>query len=188
MIFEALATICAGLFAGAAVYISLVQHPARLECGTELAATEFGPTYRRASRMQASLAAGGFLTALAAAFLGHELPVLAAGLVLGSVIPFTLLAMLPQVDVLTFKQRAQHTACLAAERRAHDGFDAQRGDHPGLPETLATGVQVHVGFAVEVLDGHGQLRGRGKNGNSGIHDIRLPSRHAPEPPVGSSPS
>ena len=95
MIFEALATICAGLFAGAAVYISLVQHPARLECGTELAATEFGPTYRRASRMQASLAAGGFLTALAAAFLGHELPVLAAGLVLGSVIPFTLLVMLP---------------------------------------------------------------------------------------------
>ena len=95
MIFEALATICAGLFAGAAVYITFVEHPARLECGTELAAREFGPSYRRASWMQASLAAGGFLLSLVAAFQGRGLPVLVAGVVLGSVIPFTLLVMLP---------------------------------------------------------------------------------------------
>jgi hypothetical protein len=42
--FEVLATLCAGLFAGAAVYITLVEHPARLECGTELAVREFGPS------------------------------------------------------------------------------------------------------------------------------------------------
>lgn len=95
MIFEALTTICAGLFAGAALYITLVEHPARLECGTELAATQFGPSYRRASWMQVSLAAGGFLASLVAAFQGHVFPVLVGGVLLGSVIPFTLLVILP---------------------------------------------------------------------------------------------
>jgi hypothetical protein len=57
MLFELVATLCAGLFAGAAIYITLVEHPARLECGTDLAVTEFGPSYRRAAIMQASLAA-----------------------------------------------------------------------------------------------------------------------------------
>jgi len=52
-----LTTLCCGLFAGAAIYVNLVEHPARMECGTEIAATEFGPSYRRAAVMQASLAA-----------------------------------------------------------------------------------------------------------------------------------
>ncbi len=34
---ELLATGCAGLFAGAAIYINLVEHPARVECGNALA-------------------------------------------------------------------------------------------------------------------------------------------------------
>ena len=59
-----LTTLSCGLFAGAAIYISLVEHPARLECGTELATTEFGPSYRRAAVMQTSLAAIGFVCAI----------------------------------------------------------------------------------------------------------------------------
>ena len=66
MLFELLATLCAGLFAGAAIYITLVEHPARLECGTELAATEFGPSYRRATVMQVPLAAIGLIAAVVA--------------------------------------------------------------------------------------------------------------------------
>ncbi len=52
MLLEMLSTLSAGLFAGAAIYISLVEHPARLECGTSLAITEFAPSYRRAAVMQ----------------------------------------------------------------------------------------------------------------------------------------
>lgn len=64
--YELIATLCAGLFAGAAIYINVVEHPARMECGTNLAFKEFGPSYRRATVMQASLAALGFLAGLAA--------------------------------------------------------------------------------------------------------------------------
>ena len=95
MLLELIATLCAGLFAGAAVYITLVEHPARLECGTALAATEFGPSYRRATLLQASLAAVGFLAALIAWIRAGELPVLLGGTLLGLVIPFTLIVILP---------------------------------------------------------------------------------------------
>lgn len=95
MLFDLLAALCAGLFAGAAMYITFVEHPARLECGTELAATEFGPSYRRATVMQASLAATGLIAALVAWVQGRGLAVLIGGLLLGMVIPFTLLVILP---------------------------------------------------------------------------------------------
>jgi Domain of unknown function (DUF1772) len=95
VVLELIATLCAGLFAGAAVYITLVEHPARLECGTQLAATEFGPSYRRASAMQASLAAIGLIAAVADWVRGDDLLVLIGGLILGAVIPLTLLVIRP---------------------------------------------------------------------------------------------
>ena len=67
MAFAILATLCAGLFAGAAVYINAAEHPARLACGTAAAVREFAPSYRRAAVMQASLAIIGLLAAVLAA-------------------------------------------------------------------------------------------------------------------------
>jgi Domain of unknown function (DUF1772) len=95
MFLEFVATLCAGLFAGAAIYLTVVEHPARLECGTALAATEFGPSYRRATVMQASLAALGSLSGLAAWARGAGWAVLLGGILLGLVIPFTLVVILP---------------------------------------------------------------------------------------------
>jgi hypothetical protein len=95
MLFELIATLCAGLFAGAALYITFVEHPARLECGTALAATEFVPSYRRATIMQASLAALGFVAAQAAWLLNGGGVVVLAGVLLGLVIPFTLIVIVP---------------------------------------------------------------------------------------------
>ena len=56
MTFLIIATLAAGIFAGAAIYVSTVEHPARVSCGTEIALREFAPSYRRGSIMQASLA------------------------------------------------------------------------------------------------------------------------------------
>jgi len=95
MILELVAMLCTGLFAGAAIYVSLVEHPARLACGPPLALAEFGPSYRRASVMQASLAVVGCLAAVAAWAQGSATAVLVAGLLLGAAVPFTLIVMLP---------------------------------------------------------------------------------------------
>ncbi len=93
--FEFVATICCALFAGAAVYINIVEHPARMECGTELAATVFPASYRKATVMQVLLAVLGLVSAVAAWAAGSGMWWLIGGLLLGSVIPFTLLVIMP---------------------------------------------------------------------------------------------
>ncbi len=95
MILELLSTLSAGLFAGAAIYINLVEHPARMECGTELAVTEFVPSYHRATIMQVALAIVGFLSATVAWWMGSAVWWLVGGIVFVAVIPFTLIFMFP---------------------------------------------------------------------------------------------
>ena len=53
---ELIAVLACTLFSGAALYITAVKHPARLSCGTEIALTQWAPSYKRATVMQASLA------------------------------------------------------------------------------------------------------------------------------------
>jgi hypothetical protein len=92
---EFVAVLSCSLFTGAAVYINLVEHPARMECGVEIAATEFAPSYRRATIMQASSAALGLLSSIGAWLAGATFWWLVAGALLGAVIPFTLTVILP---------------------------------------------------------------------------------------------
>jgi anthrone oxygenase-like protein len=123
MVYELIATLCAGLFAGAAIYITLAEHPARMECGTELAATEFGPSYRRAAPMQASLAGLGLAAAILAWMQGRGLLVLIGGLLLGAVIPFTLVVILPTnkrlLDIGLDRHSAETAALLERWGRLH---------------------------------------------------------------------
>jgi len=92
---EFVAVLACSLFTGAAVYISFVEHPARMECGVDIAAAEFPPSYRRASVMQRILAAVGLLSSIAAWLAGSTFWWAIAGVLLGSVIPFTLIVILP---------------------------------------------------------------------------------------------
>jgi hypothetical protein len=90
-----LATIAAGVFAGAATYVTVAEHPARLECGQALAVREFGPSYRRAAVMQVSLALVGLLASVVAWYQGAGVAWLAWGLLFGMLIPFTLVVIKP---------------------------------------------------------------------------------------------
>jgi hypothetical protein len=92
---EFIAVLGCSLFTGAAVYLSLVEHPARMECGVELAVAEFAPSYRRASILQATLAGVGLVSSIAAWLAGASFLWVVAGALLGSVIPFTLIVILP---------------------------------------------------------------------------------------------
>jgi Anthrone oxygenase len=92
---EIIAALAAGLFSGAAVYISLVEHPARVDCGPEVAVREFRPSYRRAAVMQADLTLLGTLTALAHFAVGGHAAWLIGGLLLAGLIAFTLVVVMP---------------------------------------------------------------------------------------------
>jgi hypothetical protein len=92
---EFFAVLACGLFAGAAVYVNLVEHPARMECGVEIAAAEFPPSYRRGTIMQVTLAAVCLLSSIAAWLAGATFWWVVAGVLQVSVIPFTLVVILP---------------------------------------------------------------------------------------------
>jgi uncharacterized membrane protein len=98
--FEFIAIFSCLLFTGAAVYITLVEHPARMECGTKVAATEFVPSYKRATIMQVGLAVVASVGAvLSWAFGGGMLWLLGAILIV-AVIPFTIGFIMPINQVL----------------------------------------------------------------------------------------
>ena len=95
MVFEALTVLCTALFSGAAVYITFVEHPARLACGTAVALSQWRPSYKRAAFMQAPLASLGFLSGVAAYIRGSGPVPLIAGVLLGALVPFTVFIILP---------------------------------------------------------------------------------------------
>jgi hypothetical protein len=95
MLLANLAVLATALFTGAAAYVSLVEHPARLRCSNEIALAQWRPSYQRGTVMQASLAIAGMLLGISAWLSTAGRVWLIAGVVLGSVVPFTLLVIFP---------------------------------------------------------------------------------------------
>ena len=95
MIPELVATFTSGIFFGAALYINLVEQPARVSCGVPLAVTEWRPSYKRGTLMQASLALIGSVAALLAWWLQGGAGWLIGGSLFLLVVPFTLIVILP---------------------------------------------------------------------------------------------
>ena len=90
-----IAVLATTIFAGAAIYINLVEHPARMSCSTEIAAAVWAPSYRRATVMQASLAVAGSLAGLAGWMLGAGDMWLVAALFILAVVPVTFIIIFP---------------------------------------------------------------------------------------------
>jgi hypothetical protein len=93
------------LFAGAAIYINLVEHPARMGCTTEIAATVWAPSYKRATVMQASLAIVGCIGGAAAWLLGAGIMWLVGALLIFAVVPVTLVVIFPTNERLLAPSR-----------------------------------------------------------------------------------
>src|SRR5258706_14918543 len=94
-ILEFIAVICAALFAGAALYINVAEHPARMGLETRLAALQWAPSYKRATLLQAPLALLSFAAGTAAWIFGANVSWLVAGLFIRSAMPCYLVLGMP---------------------------------------------------------------------------------------------
>jgi len=92
---QLLAVLCATLFAGAALYISVVEHPARLTLDTRAAVRQWAPSYARATWLQAPLALLSCVSGATAWLAGAGAGWLMAGLLIGVVVPFTFVVVMP---------------------------------------------------------------------------------------------
>jgi hypothetical protein len=90
-----LALVIAALFAGAALYVSSVEQPARLSLDIHAALAEWRPAYKGGTAMQAPLAAIGFLLGALAWWQTREPAFGVGALAMIANWPWTLLAIMP---------------------------------------------------------------------------------------------
>ncbi|MEL0082998.1 MAG: DUF1772 domain-containing protein [Gammaproteobacteria bacterium] len=100
MILELIAIVGSGTFFGAALYISLAQHPATLECGPSIGGRFFPPMYNRAAPLQITMAIAGSVAGVGVWYLSSGYLWLIGALLLVSVIPITLIIIKPVNDIL----------------------------------------------------------------------------------------
>lgn len=89
------ALVLATLFAGAALYISLVEHPARLELADGCQLAQWQPSYKRALPIQSGLAAAGGTAGLIVGYLSPDWRWFAGSILLLANWPFTLFVIMP---------------------------------------------------------------------------------------------
>jgi hypothetical protein len=94
-VLKLLALLSSGMFGGAALYLTTVEHPARMTLGASAALQEFRPSYKRAAPPQAVLAMVCFLCGVSLAVLTQSRFWLLGGILVGAVVPFTLVFIMP---------------------------------------------------------------------------------------------
>jgi hypothetical protein len=89
------ALILAAIFTGAAVYINLVEHPARMLLSPDQARAQWAPAYARGYAMQASLAVLSGVAGLIVWWRWNVTPQLIGSLLILANWPWTLLVIMP---------------------------------------------------------------------------------------------
>lgn len=100
MLIEFLALFLCGTFFGAAVYISIAQHPATMQTGIPFASAFFPPMYGLAAPMQIVSALGGTLAGVVMWWISGNIFWLFGAILLLFVIPFTIIILKPINDQL----------------------------------------------------------------------------------------
>ena len=95
MLLLLVALLAATLFAGAALYITLVEHPARMSLAEGPMLIQWQQSYRRALPIQSMLALVAGLSALGAGWVSGAGFAVAGGVAMLANWPFTLVALLP---------------------------------------------------------------------------------------------
>lgn len=95
LLLKFIATFSAAMFAGAALYINVAEHPARMMLETKFAVAQWAPSYRRATWMQAPLALLSFLAGLGSWWLGGGVGWGIGAFLMGAVVPFTFVGIMP---------------------------------------------------------------------------------------------
>jgi hypothetical protein len=89
------ALVFATLFAGAALYISLVEHPARLGLADGPLLAQWQPSYKRALPIQSGLAVAGGAAGLIVGYYSADWQWFAGSILLLANWPFTLFVIMP---------------------------------------------------------------------------------------------
>lgn len=100
MLTALLALAVAALFTGAAVYVLMVEQPARLALDDHGLLAQWQPSYKRGAVMQAGLALLGSVLGLAAWWQGSDWRWLTGALILLAAWPYTLLIIHPTIKRL----------------------------------------------------------------------------------------
>ena len=100
MAFGLLAMIGAAIFAGAALYVNVVEQPARLTLDDRALLTEWKPSYRGGAAMQAPLALISFVLGMLAWWQAAHVGFLIGAILILAPWPWTLLVIKPTNDAL----------------------------------------------------------------------------------------
>lgn len=100
MLIGLLALIVAAVFTGAALYVTVAEHPARLTLDDRALLTQWKPSYKRGFAMQAPLALAGCLLGLIAWWQTGFLAFLVGALLIVANWPWTLLGVMPTNNIL----------------------------------------------------------------------------------------